>query len=78
MWAAPLLAALQACRALEVEGRWCVLDPQLEMDIVECVLSLCVEHEWALSAVPTFDAVNLALAQFDTFDELSVRHALTW
>ena len=73
---AELFVALQHSRAIEVDGGWCVLDPQLEMDIVECILSLCVEKEWPLNAVPTTECVQLALAQFPGFDELSVRHCL--
>lgn len=73
---AELRTALQECRALEVDGGWCVLDPQFEMDIVECVLSLCVEHEWPLSAVPTAECVRHSLEQFPGFDERSIRHCL--
>ena len=73
--AVELRRALQEARALEVDGGWCVLDPQLELDILECILSLCVEHEWPLSAVPTAQCVALTLSEFE-FDEASIRHCM--
>ena len=74
--AAELRQALQKLRAIEIEGGWCVLDPQLEMDIFECILSLCVEHEWPLTAVPTDECVRRSLDQFPAFDEGSIRHCM--
>ena len=74
--AAELRTALCEVRAMPVHGRWCVLDPQLEQDIFEAVLSLCVEHDWSLSAVPVAECVRLCVAQFAEFDEISVRHCL--
>ena len=73
---AELRAALRDARALAVDGCWCVLDTQLEQDIMEAVLSLCVEHDWPLDAVPVRNCVELCCQQFPGFDELSVRHCL--
>lgn len=73
---AELRAALRKARALAVNGRWCVLDGQLEQDIMEALLSLCTEHEWPLNAVPVRNCVELCCEQFAGFDELSVRHCL--
>jgi sister chromatid cohesion protein DCC1 len=72
-----LRAALREARALAVDGRWCLLEAQLEQDIVECVLSLCVEHEWPLAALPAARCVERCLEQnIPGFDELSIRHCL--
>ena len=73
---AELRKALCEARALPINSRWCVLDLQLEQDIIEACLSLCVEHDWALSAVPVAECVRLCVAQFAEFDEASVRHCL--
>ena len=73
---AELRTALREARALSVDGCWCVLEPQLESDILEAALSLCVEHEWPVNAVPVAQCVELCVAQFPGFDELSVRHCL--
>lgn len=73
---AELRAALRDARALAVDGRWCMLDGQLEQDIMEAVLSLCTEHEWPLNALPVRSCVELCCQQFQGFDELSVRHCL--
>lgn len=51
--AAELQCALRDAKALCVDGRWCVLETQLEADIMEAIISLCVEHEWPLASVPT-------------------------
>lgn len=74
--AAELRRALQEARALEIGGGWCVLDAQLEMDILECILSLCVEHSWPLTAVPTAQCVELMRNEFPAFDEMSIRHCM--
>jgi len=61
---------LQRYRAVEVDGRWCLLEPQFELDVVESLLALAVEREWPFDAVPVAAAVaELA----ETFDEISVR-----
>ena len=82
-----LREALRHACALCVDERWCVLDEQLERDIIETILSLAVEKEWSLSALPAVECVSACLAgSLDTgadgeaaaagFDELSVRHCL--
>lgn len=71
-----LRAALQAAHALDVDGHWCVLDAQLERDLVECITALCIENEWPLDAVPTGRCVEICMGQLEGVDELSVRHCL--
>ena len=68
--AAELHTALQRFRALEVGGRWCVLEAQFESDVVESLLALAVEREWPLEAIPLAAA---AAELAEQFDELSVR-----
>ena len=63
--------------ALCVDGGWTVLEPQLEQDIVESVLSLAAEHEWPLHAIPAAACVAQCLAgEAPGFDDLSIRHCL--
>lgn len=69
--AAELQTALQRARALEIDGRWCILDVQYEQDVTSSLLDLLVEKEWPLTAVPLADAVE-SLA----YDEVAVRHCL--
>ena len=69
--ATELQAALQRARALEQDGRWCVLDVQYEQDVTSSLLDLLVEKEWQLTAVPLAEAVE-SLA----YDEVAVRHCL--
>lgn len=58
-----LRAVLQRSSALEIDGEWAFLDRQYERDVTECVLSLVVEHEWPLDAVPLDECVAVALEQ---------------
>ena len=76
-----LRAALRAARALPVDGKWCVLDSELEIDIINNVLSHCVGQDWPLTAVPTSRCVELCLTGEDgkpvpDFDEVAIRHCL--
>ena len=48
--------------SLRVDERWCVLDDQLERDIIETILSLSVEKDWPLSALPAAECVSACLA----------------
>lgn len=74
---AELRVALRDSRALCVDGGWCVLDAQLELDAMECVVALCVERGWALSSVPVAECVAGCLEQApDGFDETVIRHCL--
>ena len=74
---AELRAALRDARAFCVDGGWCLLDTQLELDTMECVLALYVERGWSLAALPTADCVTACLEQgTDGFDDLVVRHCL--
>jgi len=44
---------------------------------MECVLSLCVEHEWALGAIPADECISKCLHQrVAGFDEAAIRGAL--
>ena len=69
--AAELQAALQRARALEQDGRWCVIDVQYEQDVTSSLLDLLVEKEWLLTAVPLAEAVESL-----PYDEVAVRHCL--
>jgi sister chromatid cohesion protein DCC1 len=73
---AELRVALKQVRGLCVNGGWCVLEPQLETDIMDVVLSLAVEHEWPIDAIPAADCVRLSLAQMEDFDALAITHCL--
>jgi hypothetical protein len=61
--AAELRIALRDSRALCVDGRWCGVDAQLELDVMEIALAQCVKHEWPLSAVPVAECVAGCLEQ---------------
>ena len=54
---------LRDARAMCTDGKWCVVDTQLEQDVMTTILSLCIEHDWPLNAVPTAECVSLCLAQ---------------
>eukprot|EP00962_Isochrysis_galbana_P005043 scaffold1386_cov119-Isochrysis_galbana.AAC.7 len=56
---------MQRYRAIEVRGRWCMLDPQFETDVVESILALAVEQDWPLDAIPLADAVSYLEPQID-------------
>jgi sister chromatid cohesion protein DCC1 len=75
--AAELRVALRDSRALCVDGRWCGVDAQLELDVMEIALAECVKHEWPLSAVPVAECVAGCLEQATQgIDEAVVRHCL--
>lgn len=58
-----LKLALQRSRALEIDGVWATLEPQYERDVISCVLSLMVELEWPLDALPLQECVSRSLEQ---------------
>lgn len=50
--------------------------PLLLKDITECILSLLVEREWPIDAVPLDECVRECLAQFPDFSAAAVRHCV--
>jgi len=75
--AAELREGLRNFSALCVDDGWCVLDAQLELDVMETVLALCVEREWPLAEVPVAECVAACVDRdVDGFDETAVRHCL--
>jgi len=75
---AEVRAALRAAKAMQISGCWCVLEMQLERAIMECVLSLCVECEWPLDAIPADECISKCLQQDGAgFDEAAIRATLS-
>ena len=68
-----LRVALQRHRALEVSGRWCRLEPQLELDACVSLLHLVVEKGLHLDSVPVGECVRELTGQYP---EIVVRHCL--
>ena len=69
---AELHAALMRSRAMEINGRYTILEPKYEQDIVDSVLNVLVEQEWPLDAVP----VAACVAELSSYDAAAVRHGL--
>ena len=69
---AELHAALMRSRAMEINGRYTILEPKYEQDIVDSVLNVLVEQEWPLDAVP----VAACVTELSSYDAAAVRDGL--
>jgi hypothetical protein len=69
---------MQRYRAIEVDGRWCLMHPQFESDVVESILALAVEKEWPLHAIPMWEAATELAPQIDETAVSSEYERCSW
>ena len=71
---AELQEGLRELGALQIDGRWRVVDAAYLAEIFDLILSLCIEHDWPLGAVSSKECC--AALSDENYCPVAIQHAL--